>query len=70
MALKFPRFMMKHTLSSMNISTQNFQFVPFLDYSKEWTDDELYERYHLTDDEKDYIESFIRPMSFSENEEV
>lgn len=70
MALKFPRFMMKHTLSSMNISTQNFQFVPFLDYSKEWTDDELYERYHLTDDEKDYIESFIRPMSFSENEEA
>ncbi|WP_270470237.1 hypothetical protein [Catenibacterium mitsuokai] len=34
MKLKFPRFMMKHTLSSMNISKQNFVFVPFLDYKK------------------------------------
>jgi len=62
MALKFPRFMMKHTLSSMNISTQNFMFVPFLDYSKTWTDEELYKRYGLTDTEIDYVEKIIRPL--------
>ena len=62
MALKFPRFMMKHTLSSMNISTQNFMFVPFLDYKKEWTDEELYERYGLSDEEICYVNSLIRPM--------
>ena len=62
MALKFPRFMMKHTLSGMNISTQNFQFVPFLDYNIRWTDNMLYDRYHLSNDEIDYIESLIRPM--------
>ena len=62
MALKFPRFMMKHTLSSMNISTQNFQFVPYLNYNKYWTDEMLYERYHLTVEEINYIESLIRPM--------
>ncbi len=62
MALKFPRFMMKHTLSSMNISTQNFQFVPYLDYKIYWTDEMLYERYHLTREEIDYVESMIRPM--------
>lgn len=62
MALKFPRFMMKHTLSSMNISTQNFQFVPFLDYSKQWSDSELYSRYKLVPEEISYIESLIRPM--------
>ena len=62
MALKFPRFMMKHTLSSMNISTQNFQFVPYLDYKIHWTDNMLYERYHLSDEEINYIESMIRPM--------
>ncbi len=62
MALKFPRFMMKHTLSSMNISTQNFAFVPFLDYSKKWTDEELYTRYKLDNDEITYVESLIRPM--------
>ena len=62
MALKFPRFMMKHTLSSMNISTQNFIFVPFLDYSRKWSDSDLYERYSLTDSEIEYVESLIRPM--------
>jgi site-specific DNA-methyltransferase (adenine-specific) len=62
MALKFPRFMMKHTLSSMNISTQNFAFVPFLDFSHKWTDQDLYERYHLTQDERQYVDSLIRPM--------
>lgn len=62
MVLKFPRFMMKHTLSSMNISTQNFIFVPFLDYTKKWTDEELYERYKLTQAEKHYIENYIKPI--------
>lgn len=62
MALKFPRFMMKHTLSSMNISTQNFQFVPFLDFSKQWSDNELYSRYKLSPEEISYVESLIRPM--------
>lgn len=62
MALKFPRFMMKHTLSSMNISTQNFVYVPLLDYSKKWTDQDLYERYNLTSEEIEYVESLIRPM--------
>lgn len=68
MALKFPRFMMKHTLSSMNISTQNFAFVPFLDYSKKWTDKELYNRYNLTEEEMNYVESLIRPMDLGGDE--
>ena len=62
MALKFPRFMMKHTLSSMNISTQNFVFVPFLDFSKSWTDIELYDRYGLDEGERMYVDSLIREL--------
>ena len=46
----------------MNISTQNFQFVPFLDYSKQWSDSELYSRYKLAPEEISYIEALIRPM--------
>ncbi len=68
MSLKFPRFMMKHTLSSMNISTQNFMFVPFLDYTKKWTDAELYTRYNLTEAEKNYVDSLIRPMDIGGDE--
>lgn len=62
MTNKLPRFLMHETYSSMNISRSNFRFVPFLDYKKEWSDEELYKRYNLNDDEIDFIESMIRPM--------
>lgn len=62
MTNKFPRFLMHETYSSMNISKNNFRFVPFLDFNKPWTDEELYQRYNLTDEEIDFIESMIRPM--------
>lgn len=66
MALKFPRYMMKQTLSSMNISKQNFMFVPFLSAKKKWTDEELYARYALSEDEIGNIEYTIREMETSE----
>ena len=62
MTLKFPRFLMHETYSSMNISKGNFRFVPFLDFKKEWTDDELYEKYELTEAERQFVEGMIRPM--------
>ena len=64
MCLKFPRFLLHETYSSMNISKQNFRFVPFLDYSKEWTDKELFERYGCNEEEISMIESIIRPMEY------
>lgn len=39
-----------------------FQFVPLQDWSKSWTDEELYEKYGLTNDEIEYIESKIKIM--------
>ena len=40
-----------------------FQFVPLQDWSKPWTDAELYKKYNLSKDEIDYIESMIKPMA-------
>lgn len=62
MQTKFARFLVMITLSSMHITSINYQFVPLQDFSKAWTDIELYEKYHLTKDEIDYIESMIKPM--------
>lgn len=59
---KLTRMLIALTLSSMNISTQNFQFVPLQDFSKPWTDEELYTKYNLTKEEQDFIDSMIRPM--------
>lgn len=32
------------------------------DFSKSWTDEELYTKYGLADDEISFIESMIKPM--------
>lgn len=62
MALKFPRFLMHETYSSMNIAKGNFRFVPLLDFSREWTDEELYEKFGLSAEERQFIDGMIRPM--------
>ena len=62
MMLKFPRFLLHETYSSMNITKSNFRFVPMQDFSKPWTDAELYAKYKLTKDEIAFIESMIKPM--------
>ena len=54
-------------LVSIKKKTQNgprgvYQFVPLQDFSKPWTDEELYAKYNLTQEEIDFIESMIRPM--------
>ncbi|WP_342598785.1 Eco57I restriction-modification methylase domain-containing protein [Psychrobacillus sp. FSL H8-0483] len=64
MTLRFTRFLLHETYSSMNISKNNFRFVPYLDYTITWTDEELYERYKCTEAEINMIESIIRPMEY------
>ena len=39
-----------------------YHYVPLQDFSKPWTDEELYEKYNLTQEEIDFIESMIKPM--------
>lgn len=54
-------------LVSIKKKTQNgprgvYQFVPMQDFSKPWTDEELYKKYNLSQEEIDFIESMIKPM--------
>lgn len=59
---KFTRFMLRLTYSSMHIARANFIFVPDQDFTEEWTDEKLYKKYELTEDEIAFIESTIRVM--------
>ena len=59
---KFVRFLILLAISSIHISRQSFSFVPMQDFSKSWTDAELYAKYNLSQDEIDFIESMIKPM--------
>lgn len=59
---KFVRFLVLQTLSSMHITQSNFRFVPIQDFTRHWTDEELYKKYNLSDEEIQFIESMIKPM--------
>jgi len=59
---KFARFLMLQAMTSIMISKDSFRFVPLQDFSKPWTDEELYKKYNLTDEEIQFIESMIKPM--------
>ena len=39
-----------------------YQLVPIQDFSKPWTDAELYAKYSLDEEEIAFIESMIKPM--------
>ncbi len=53
-------------VSSMKITQDAmsgvYHFVPMQDFSRPWSDEELYKKYDLTEDEIKYIESMIKPM--------
>lgn len=59
---KFVRFLISCMAATQNISRESFAFVPVQDFSKSWTDEELYKKYGLTEKEIEFIESMIRPL--------
>ena len=59
---KFFRFLVMLRKSSQHAAASVYAFVPQQDFSKPWTDAELYEKYGLTDEEIAFIESMIKPM--------
>lgn len=59
---RFVRGLILPTLTSQDLSADRFYFVPFQDFTKPWTDEELYAKYHLSDEEIQFIESMIKPM--------
>lgn len=62
MKTKFVRCLMLLCISGFGLSKLVFPFVPMQDFSKAWTDEELYEKYNLSESEINFIESMIKPM--------
>ena len=62
MKTRFVRFLVLLCVSGFGLSKLVFSFVPMQDFNKSWTDEELYAKYGLTQDEIDFIESMIKPM--------
>ena len=69
---RFARFLLMLSVSSINLSSEKFQFIPLQDFTEksdiDWNktlkdiDKQLYIKYHFTNEEIAFIESMIKPM--------
>ncbi len=62
MDTNFFRFLLFIGHGTMQVNQSVFAYIPLQDFSKSWTDEELYTKYGLTDEEIQFIESMIKPM--------
>lgn len=60
MCTKFFRFLLLQAVTSINLSKDKFQFIPNQNFSRPWTDTDLYTQYHLSQKEIDFIEGMIK----------
>ncbi len=59
---KFFRLLVLLAKPTQHATNKVYQFVPMQDFSQSWSDEKLYKKYNLTQDEIDFIESMVRPM--------
>jgi len=62
---KFFRFLVMLKKTSQHAAATVYSFVPMQDFSKPWSDDELYAKYGISKEEQDFIDSMIRPMDLN-----
>lgn len=61
-ATKFFRFLVSLLKNTQNAYKKVYTYVPLQDFRESWTDDKLYAKYGLSDEEIAFIESMIKPM--------
>ena len=59
---RFFRFLVLQRKNTQHNMSHVFKFVPLQDFSHPWTDEMLYKKYGLDENEIAFIESMIRPM--------
>jgi site-specific DNA-methyltransferase (adenine-specific) len=64
---RFFRFLVLLRKNTQHAAKGVYQFVPTQNFDEPWTDEKLYKKYGLSDDEIAFIESMIRPMDLSQN---
>lgn len=60
---KFTRFLLAQIVMTQQISKATFAFVPTQDFTKQWTDEELFKKYKLTSEEIAFINRMIKEMN-------
>jgi site-specific DNA-methyltransferase (adenine-specific) len=65
LSCRLTRFLILLHKPSHNTTRKVYTFVPTQEWDRIWTDEELYAKYGITDDETAFIESMVRPMELS-----
>ena len=61
--IRFVRFLILLQVVSQHISRVVFAFVPVPDALRGWTDDDLFQKYSLSDTEIDFIEAHVKEIA-------
>ena len=64
---KFVRFLVLLMKNTQHATREVYSLVPMQDFSRSWTDEDLYNKYGLTPEETAFIDSMIRPMTLKED---
>lgn len=65
LSCRLTRLLIQLRKSSQHVTSKVYTFVPTQDWSKQWTDEALYEKYGISDDEIGFIEKIVRPMDLA-----
>lgn len=65
---KFARFMIMLKKPAQDALRKVYGFVPMQDFSRSWTDEDLYKKYNLSKEEIEFIDSMIKPMNLGGDE--
>ncbi len=67
---KFFRFLVLLIKNTQNAMKKVYSFVPIQNFDESWSDEKLYKKYGLTDEEIAFIDSMVRPMVLEKDAEV
>lgn len=62
MKTKFFRFLVMMVKNSQHALKKVYSLVPIQNFDEEWTDEKLYKKYGLSEEEIEFIESMIKPI--------
>lgn len=59
---RFFRFLVSLRKTTQDATRSTYEWVPVQSWDRHWTDEMLYEKYGISDEEVQFIESMVRPM--------
>lgn len=59
---RFARFLILLIKNTQDVPKKVYGFVPMQDFTKPWTDEDLFKKYDISESEIEFIDTMVRPM--------